>query len=627
MNKLTAHPRLYINNDCIERLRAKPSHPFIAGAHEAIERDADEYAKNPPLKYARNVHNEHLVRARETQGRVVTLIARWIQTGDERFRCAVIKHVEMMGEWEYWSWITWRQNNPAPDAIFDLSYGENSTTLAIAYDLLHDTLSQDEKRLLVETAKSRPILSALKHMKPGGAGWFGRPDSNWNTVCAGGAGMLAMAMFDEIPEAAQLIARADESFEPYMLELDKSDGGWPEGIGYWNYGMRYAFMYLMSRENAEGKQHPLLRRAATRKTLSFPLDFCPDGNPCSFGDVNSWSPLPFHYAAARLLKCDDVTGMLDAIIYDRSASSNPSFKRMGGWPNAVEWAAFHPGTSTTKKKSASEFSDVKLYRGLDWGVIADRMPNPHIYASVRGGTTKVPHGHRDLLSFHCVVDGVAMLTNLTPAGYLDTTFSPRRQELYEIGPASKNTLLINGVGIIDGSSLERTQIIKRQVGEGIRMAAGEAFGVMRDGSAVEFCARLILLLKKEALLVIDRIILPHVGLAEARFHSFADARLMKTGAALKRGKASMRMSFGSNVPFTVAGALSAPTNPTSQSANIIRLCSTNQHKDMVFATLLSHGTGKARVKIGREEKRFALETEWPGGAAAVKLTDRLIVEK
>ena len=35
-------------------------------------------------------------------------------------------------------------------------------------------------------------------------------------------------------------------------------GAWPEGTAYWNFGMRFAFAYLLSHERATGRRHPLL---------------------------------------------------------------------------------------------------------------------------------------------------------------------------------------------------------------------------------------------------------------------------------------------------------------------------------------------------------------------------------
>ena len=208
--KLTDHPRLYIGPDQLARLTDAPDEPMLAAAQKAFEDEARDYTRSATFDWTPHTHNGHLIRARRLQGRVVTLALRFIQTDDAKYRKACLDHIRAMSQWDGWSWITWRQNNSEPKAIYDLSYGENSATLAIIYDLLHDSLSKEEKRLFIGLAKRWSFASFLHHTKPvkepsGRAWWFGHPDSNWNTVCAGGAGMLALAMAEEFADDAATV--------------------------------------------------------------------------------------------------------------------------------------------------------------------------------------------------------------------------------------------------------------------------------------------------------------------------------------------------------------------------------------------------------------------------------------
>ena len=570
----------------------------------------------PPLRYARNKHNEHLVRAREVQGRVVTLLVRWKQTGRQKFRDATLNYIRQIGQWEYWSWVTWRQGDPSPDAIFDLSYGENSATLAIAYDWLHDSLSTDERKLFVRIARERPFLSGLKHARPGGAWWFGTPDCNWNTVCAGGLGMLCLAMYEDVPEARTLLPRCDESIGPFMRLLNETDGGWPEGIGYWNYGMRYAFMYLLSCESATGKRHPLMGLKGVRQTLSFPLDFCPHGQPCSFSDVNKWRPMPFHYAAAARLKQDDVVQALDTALERTGVAPG------GAWPNAAEWLLLHPDTRESRPARAR--GGVKLYRGIDWGIIADTMPEPSLYMAVRGGTTKVPHGHRDLLSFHCVAGGERLITDVKPAEYLDSTFSPRRNELFEMAPVSKNTILINGVGIAAGSELNSTRVLSFSNAQGLRLDATSAMGDYLDNPAASFCCRLILLLAGRAFLIVDRVVLPHTGQMESRMHTFAPVKTTRSGALISGRKQKLRVAYSCTTPAILRTAASAPTSPSTPSSTILRWCTNGGlNTDMTMATLLSPGAGTARIAVEQTRNRLRISASGPQFSESIEMNLKL----
>ncbi|MCE9590310.1 MAG: heparinase II/III-family protein [Planctomycetes bacterium] len=588
--KLRPHPRLYVTPAQIARLRDPLRDPALRGAATAVVTAADEALKSTDVPYTRDVHNEHLIRARNNQGRVVSLLVRWFQTGDRRFRDAAVAHIDAMAKWEYWSWITWRQGNADPMAIYDLSYGENATTIAIAYDWLRADLTPAERGRFLNLARERvfkPFLHHTKSKKPGEkAWWYGHPQTNWNTVCAGGAGMLALAMLGEVSEARPVIPRAEWSFRQYMLELDKTGGAWPEGIGYWNYGMRYAFMYLLSHENATGKRHPLLHRAATRATLRFPVELCPNRVPCSFGDVNHFHPMPFHFEAARRLVCGDVLAMLEAQVPDLS-------KRTTGWPDAAEMLLLHPRRIPKTRGAAGPVA--RLYKGQDWFILADRLTAPKLYLSGRGGTTKVPHSHLDLLSFHCVVNDESMVTNLMPGEYLDTTFSARRWDIFEMGPGSKNTILINGVGVTPNSSVT-TRPIRFPGAIGYRLDATSAYGDMRDGKIATFCGRVFLLLDAGAILIVDRVELPHVGRVESRMHTFTKAAVTKSGAALRGKRQRMSVAYACDRPAGLFTAQGAPTTP-GVGATVLRWCSQKQELAFTMATMLVPGATPGGVKI------------------------------
>lgn len=620
--RLAAHPRLYVTPAQIARLKADRSKdPALVHARNRVAAIADEALKTTDFEYTRDTHNEHLIRARINQTRVVTLLVRWFQTGDRRYRDAAVAHIVAMGKWEYWSWITWRQKNADPLAIYDLSYGENSTTLAIAYDWLYDDLTDRERAHFRDIALARPFPSFLKHTastEPNKhAWWFGKTSSNWNTVCAGGAGMLALAMHGEAPDCDEILSRVEWSFKPYMLELDKTSGAWPEGIGYWNYGMRYAFMYLLSHENATGRKHPLLRRPATKATLRFPVDLSPNGVPCSFGDVNHFAPLPFHFETARRLGAKDVLAML--------APRLPTAgERKENWPDSAETLLLHPRNISRAATSGKPVN--RFYRGQDWAVLADRSPSPKIYLSARGGTTKVPHGHLDLLSFHCVVGDESMFTSLTPGEYLDTTFSGRRWDIFEMNPSSKNTLLVNGVGIAVDSSVTTTPI-KPRGGKaiGYAMDATSAMGSMRDGNACTFCGRAFLMLNAKAFLIVDRIELPHVGRVEARFHTRADVKAGEAFATLAGQRQSMTAAFGCDRDAALWTAQGAPTTP-GVGATMLRWCSRKQELAFTLATLLVPGKlAKTAVGVTVETRgdRVIVSPRGAGLPRTLELTTRL----
>ncbi len=274
------------------------------------------------------------------------------------------------------------------------------------------------------------------------------------------------------------------------------------------------------------------------------------------------------------------------------------------WPHAAELLIFHPrphhhtGHHTRHHHGDARGGDddrplLKRYPKLDWCILADRWPEPRLYLSVRGGTIDAPHTHRDLLSFNLLRDGQPLITNAPVDEYLDTTFSPRRDELFEVSSQSKNTLLINGVGVAAGSSVLTETFANLARGEGeltgspaVRLDASDAMGTMRDGPVAKRCLRLFVMLGGEAVLVLDRIVLPHPGRAEARLLSPAPVSVDDAHATVLGQRAALHGRFAANVPAHLHTALTAPTTP-GPSRHMLRWCTNRLHTDMVLGTLLA----------------------------------------
>lgn len=603
---LASHPRLYLGMPERRRLKGPFRLPLLRAAHAEVARIAEEALAGPRFEWVRNTHNAHLLRARRMQGRVVSLLARWTQTDDARFRDAGLAHLLEMGRWPYWSWIAWRRNQRAPDAIFDLSYGENAATLAIGYDWLYETLSPPERAALLNVMR-RPVAAFMAHTASGArAWWFGKADSNWNSVCAGGAGLLALAGYEELPEAARILERACESIAPFVAQIRASHGAWPEGIGYWNYGMRYLYMFILSLERATGRRSPWLEGRAVREALTFPMRMTPYvGCPCSFGDVNAWSPLPFHLAAARRLR--QPAALAELMPYWRPAAPDASL----GWPNAAELLCQYENVSGARPRRIQPF--VHQYPGMDWVVLADRMPAPRLYVSVRGGTTNVPHGHVDLTSFHAVVGGEKMIATLGPSRYYDTTFSPRRWELFEMAPMSKNVLLVDGVGITRPAAVT-TRTLRTPWGPGVRLDAAAALGGgRRDNDGVVRYYRLILVMPGRGLLILDTVKRPHASLFEQRFFTPVRAVPQPGGFMLQGARQTAAFACACSEAADLHTAAAPMTQPSGEPPTMLRQITQKLHEDVVMAALLAPG-GKGVPLVLRRAPRGMIEVAIGAGA-------------
>jgi hypothetical protein len=266
----------------------------------------------------------------------------------------------------------------------------------------------------------------------------------------------------------------------------------------------------------------------------------------------------------------------------------------------------------------------RLYKGLDWAVIADRQPKPRLFMSVRGGSTKVPHGHCDLFSFNVAVNGEKLIANEGNAEYLDTTFSARRYDLPDINAQYKNTIFINGVGVFYGAALESTGAFNRRNVSGVRMIGADAMGLSREeGAAAAFCGRLILMLKSSAFLVIDRVVTQHPARIESRLHTRAKVTAARHGAVLRGVKEKLKVAFAANVPALLAMSATAPTTPTVEPARMLRWCTRGLHTDMVLAALIVPGSGAAGVSVKRKNGILTIGVTSRKLNAELEITDKL----
>lgn len=594
MIKILNHPRLYIGHREIKRIRSELSIPFLQRAAEKLATDAENYTKSGVFEYPQNTHNEHLIRARYLQNRIISLLVQWIRTEKVLYRDAVLMHLREMAKWEYWSWISWRTELSNPDSNWDLSYGENSTTLAIAWDLLYHTLDVEEKELILGIVRKWVVPSFIKHTAEGSeAWWVNSPKSNWLAVCASGGGLIALSMYEELPEASLMLARANNGITNFMNTLVETGGGWTEGVGYWNYGMRYAFLFLLSYENAIQEKHPAFALKETLETLRFPLAFSPHGIGCGFGDISehTWQPLALHYAVAERLGARDVLASLDLKTYDKFEES---------WATAAEMLALHPHQLDIKKKEKNS-SVIKLYPGIFWGYFADAMPAPSFYVSVRGGSSDGGHNMADLLSWQCLVKGEKLVSSITNHEYIDTTFSKRRFELSEVRPDTKNTIIIGGVGMLHPGEV-KTSLVTINNCPGFHMDATSAYAIIYHGKPVVFfVGRLFLFLDAKYVLILDRVQLKHTNRIETRLHSYAKIKTQENSATLEGEKERANIIFASTVPNVIATSLTTPTNPSEKPAQMLRWASQSLHNDAIFATLLIPGVETGEVSLKNTE--------------------------
>jgi len=612
---MTSTPKLCFTAGHYAALSAEPGDPFRKAIFDRLLKKADRFLLSPELAMRESEFNWHIHAARSMQDRLMTLLVAFRITGLDEFLAGALREFRRIAEFPHWSWRAWKTNDPSFLSHFDISYGEHSASLAWAFDALRGELSQSDRKLFVETARTRCFLPFLQRTSEAEnrEWWVNHPTTNQNAVNSGGAGMLALAMGDECEESAEVLKIASASIGHYLASF-VGKGGWHEGVGYWTYGMRYSIYFLMSAENALGTEPEFLRRPAAAATLQFPLLFSPHRVECGFGDVNYFAALPFHYLAAMRMGSTAVAaevkrrGVPDLEKID-APGIDPYKIPHYFWPNEAEWALV---TSEALPVDAEAHWPDSIFIGdrTNWGFLADSMPAPNLYLSVRGGElAHMGHTHRDLLSFNLLVGQEKLIENLPVDEYLDTTFSERREELYEISPLSKNGIFLNGVGISAAARTECSEVSGEGF-RGIRMDATEAFGRVEDGGPPAlFCGRLFLMLQKRAILILDEFHLRFPGVVESRFHTFESVESTESSALIRGTNNTLQLAIGSNEESFLKPGTGLPTHPARRPDSILRHVGRNKVSRCVLGTLLvPNGMGSLLLRESGDS--WAIVSEW-----------------
>ena len=177
-------------------MRARASHPQLVRFRDTVMTRADAYLTAAPIIPSITGRGEPdppgedkgLACARALQGRVVSLGMAWELTGDTRYLESAVNHLAYaVREWRIWV-------DTAHQPPFDLMTGELSLTCGLAIDWLLPAADAASGAAIVDGVVRRaldPFLEAIERPTP--PGWH-TARHNWNTVCNGGAVILALAL-------------------------------------------------------------------------------------------------------------------------------------------------------------------------------------------------------------------------------------------------------------------------------------------------------------------------------------------------------------------------------------------------------------------------------------------------
>ncbi|MBQ9892215.1 MAG: BNR-4 repeat-containing protein [Bacteroidales bacterium] len=113
-----------------------------------------------------------------------------------------------------------------------LSISENAVAVSLAYDWLWDKLTREERSIIRQALVDKVILASDRNHFRGFKG-------NWSSICNCGVIMACLAIYEDEPELAGRYLETSYRNNKENISIVYKDGGYPEGISYWNYGTQY----------------------------------------------------------------------------------------------------------------------------------------------------------------------------------------------------------------------------------------------------------------------------------------------------------------------------------------------------------------------------------------------------
>lgn len=608
--RLIDSPRLFITSDIADNLSNRLHSPFLQTSAQQVLRDANWLTRREPVQEGEAP--AYGVAARWVQSHLECLTCAWILTRQSKYRQAAIRHLGGLLKWNQISCEARANTPPEPRLPFCLSYGEQSTAIGLMYDQFRPDLTSQEQRVFFDVIDRFHLQQALQCLSSP-PWWANKSWSNWNGVCSGGMGMLALAFYEDRPEAQPLVPFVEASLGEYFKSYVANGGGCPEGTGYWNYGMNYAMRYVLSWENATGEKHPALEIRELAQSLMFPVDF----TGLTFGDNDGWHPTAFYFLLARRLGQTHAAFRAAATLPDRVDPQAKRRQQFAATGDLLYSAHAMPGVEEIKRGKAAHSKKkvpvARIYPGMEWAALADDEAFPSLRMSIRGGSAKIQgHGMTDLLSFRCRVNDELMITDQGDTGYLIPTFGRRGPDLYTRSPESKSTLFVEGLGCMKDATCDKTELVSGRGLTGVRIDASQIYMKL----PVQFIGRLFLFVENAYWLVIDHVLSNNevTELAiESRFHTFANCRMGRDHVALSSGKQRLQMTFAALQPGVIQESRGMPPVPAKQTT-IIRWMGEKRVSDNLHVVALCPGTKPLKVSASKErDGSYTIDLTPPGG--------------
>jgi len=437
MGGLPAHPRLFWPGDELVRER-------IAKSPELAELATHFHARgrallNTPVLVREQTGRRLLSVSRQAVERIVLLSFLYRESGEKDYRDRAEREMLAIAGFTDWN----------PSHFLDVA--EMTTAMAIGYDWLYDAMppeSREKIRIAIIAKGLQPALEPYGILATD-------KTNNWNPVCNGGTVIGSLAVAEAAPEiAAKIIHRAIAKL-PQAMDIHEPDGVYPEGPGYWNYGISYNVMLIAALQSSLGSDFGLSDRRGFRETGAFMIQNTgPSGLSFNFSDSSD-----VREVRAPMFWLANAFGKPELAAFENHLlRKNLSKAKSAG--TSLRFGRFDPFIIIWHQQSPLE---VENHQPLSWTGGGDNPVAFHrtswnsdqaVYLAIKAGMAGQSHGHMDNGSF--VIDAQGLRWAADPhyreyqeleaadVDYWGREQTSDRWKVWECSPFSHNTLTVDG---------------------------------------------------------------------------------------------------------------------------------------------------------------------------------------
>ncbi len=438
----TPHPRLFADKAGFAALKARAARDeYVRMGVEHVRDCADALLDAPPV--VRELEGRRLLGvSRRALYRINTLALAYRLYERPEHLARALAELRAVCAFSDWN----------PSHFLDVA--EMSLAVATGYDWLHEYMDEATRKEIAAGLRRNGLEEGKK------AKWWIRARNNWGQVCHAGILSAALALAEENPdETARLVQRCVD-FLPFSMKALAPNGNYPEGPGYWNYGVEFNVAALMLLEGTLGSDFGLMSQPGFKETAQYPdLVTGPCGQTFNYADGGSGrgSCMATWWFAKRLNR-PDLLAYFECDAYRRYCAPKKMRKGKTVVPKSGD-RMFAYGLFFVQAPPADLKPDLPLVwdAGGPVPITVQRSSwddATALFAGLKGGSPSANHGHMDGGSFIFEAKGVRWAIDLGAENYhkieslgmnlWDMRQPSDRWRVFRLGTSAHNVLMLDG---------------------------------------------------------------------------------------------------------------------------------------------------------------------------------------